>query len=714
MKKKCVSSLLALVLVSFGLSAQSVEELSVRRFGLYVASNDGGAGRTRLLYADDDVVTMSRTLGDLGGVSPEDEVTLYEPDVAELDAAIADMGRSVGAAGNARRTEVVFYYSGHSDEHGLMLGEDRYSYGRLKERLEALEADVLVAILDSCASGAFTRDKGGTRRAPFLIDDSSRMEGHAYLTSSSADEVSQESDAIGGSFFTHYLVSGLRGAADTTRDGRVTLNEIYQHTYAETLARTERTLGGPQHPAYDIRLTGTGDLVLTDLSRPTASMILAESMSGRIAVRDDTGRLVAEINKRPEEEVVMALPSGTYALTVQEDGSRHSGSVSLQRGAPTLVDSGDLSRVRPEYTQFRGEEADEQRPEFVASFGVTPSLSFPNASEATVNLQYGFPIASAWGMEGVQSGFILAMTEGGVEGVQHANIGARNRGPLSGAQLGGIFTETAGSVSGAQAAGIFARAGGPVSGAQVAGIFVAADDSLEGAQAAGFYSIARGSVVGCQVSGFLNVAEGPIIGAQISGFINRCEDIEGVQVGLVNVSDHSSGVLVGLVNYSKDMRAFPLGLLNISRSGILDFDYRWENGRQYFSVKTGNRYYYTRFIFGFEDWTFDRNGIVLGFGFGLRATLRPFYLEVDFDLRTALADYEMYPTTEEALDNILVLPTFSLTAGFGRRFGFYTGVGMTLKSPSMNRESVLLDGGARWNGSNGWAGVVKWYCGVHL
>ena len=714
MKRKRILPILILILTSSGLIAQSAEELSVRRFGLYVASNNGGTGRMRLMYADDDVVTMSRTLGDLGGVAPQDEVILFEPDVEELDGALSVMERNIGEAGNARRTEVVFYYSGHSDENGLMLGEERYSYDRLRDRLENLDADVLVAILDSCASGAFTREKGGIRRAPFLMDDSSRMEGHAFLTSSSADEVSQESDAIGGSFFTHYLVSGLRGAADTTRDGRVTLNEIYQHTYAETLARTEKTLGGPQHPAYDIRLNGTGDLVLTDLSSPTASMILASSLSGRIAVRDNTGLLVAEINKRSEEEVVMALPPGPYDVVVMRDETRYSGAVFLQRGVPTMVDGDDFSRVRPEYTQFRGEEPETERKEVVASLGIFPSLSFPNVSEAVVNLQLGLPIASAWGIQGVQSALFMSMTAGGVEGIQQANFGAKNLGPLSGVQAAGFFAETAGSVSGVQAAGIFARTGGPLTGVQAAGIFVSADDSFEGVQAAGFYGRVRGDMKGCKVAGFLNLAEGSITGAQISGFLNRCGELDGTQIGLINVSETSHGVLVGLINYSEDMRAFPIGLVNISKNGILDLDFRYEQGnRQYLSVKTGNRYYYTRFIFGFDQWNWDSDGLIFGFGIGLRATFRPVYLEFEYDLRTALADYNMYDTMEETLDNVFTVPTFSVTAGFGKKFGVYTGFGLTVKSP-WNHESVLLDGGTRWDGENGWAGTLKWYGGVHL
>ena len=96
------------------------------------------------------------------------------------------------------------------------------------------------------------------------------MRGHAFLTSSSEDEAAQESDRIGASFFTHYLVSGLRGAADVTGEGKVSLNEAYQFAFHETLGRTSETQVGAQHPAYDIELSGTGDVVMTDLRQTSA------------------------------------------------------------------------------------------------------------------------------------------------------------------------------------------------------------------------------------------------------------------------------------------------------------------------------------------------------------------------------------------------------------------------------------------------------------
>src|SRR3712207_6005300 len=103
------------------------------------------------------------------------------------------------------------------------------------------ERDVILHIIEAVASQVFIplTVGGGVRRPPFLSDLSVHARGHAFLTASSADEAAQESDRIQGGFFTHYFLSGLRGAADTSRDGRVTLAEAYQFSYGETLRRTE-------------------------------------------------------------------------------------------------------------------------------------------------------------------------------------------------------------------------------------------------------------------------------------------------------------------------------------------------------------------------------------------------------------------------------------------------------------------------------------------
>src|SRR4029077_1469783 len=96
-------------------------------------------------------------------------------------------------AGSGGRTEVLLYYSGHADEKGLLFGDDRYSYRTLRDRLDLIPADVRIAVLEAASPGAFTRIKSGRPRPAFLVDESSDMRGHAFLTSSSESEAAQES-----------------------------------------------------------------------------------------------------------------------------------------------------------------------------------------------------------------------------------------------------------------------------------------------------------------------------------------------------------------------------------------------------------------------------------------------------------------------------------------------------------------------------------------
>jgi hypothetical protein len=324
----------------------------LRRFVLVAGANDGGPGRAALRYAMTDASAVAKVMGDLGGVLEDDLVLLESPDTATLLATLTGFAPRMHAAD--ARVEFLLYYSGHSDETGLLLGHERLAYRELKDAVDALPADVRIVVLDSCASGALTRLKGGTHKAPFLIDTSSDVKGHAFLTSSSADESAQESDRIGGSFFTHYLVSGMRGAADITGDGRVTLNEAYQYAFHETLRRTEGTAAGAQHASYDIQLVGAGDLVMTDLRAAEATLVLAEDIRGRVWLRDGDGALVAELRKSEPRPLHLSVPPGELQLHVEDRQEAWGGRVEVVAGEVSTVKRSELAPAALEATTSRG------------------------------------------------------------------------------------------------------------------------------------------------------------------------------------------------------------------------------------------------------------------------------------------------------------------------------------------------------------------------
>src|SRR6185369_6672654 len=148
-----------------GPAAAPADGVRLRRFALMAGFNDGGPTRPQLRYAPTDARAMARVLESLGGVAAADVVFVTEPTRAAMLAALERLGRMVAAGRVAGvRREVVVYYSGHSDEEGLLIGPDRLSYDELRARIQAIPAEVRLGILDSCASGGFTRHKGGVRR----------------------------------------------------------------------------------------------------------------------------------------------------------------------------------------------------------------------------------------------------------------------------------------------------------------------------------------------------------------------------------------------------------------------------------------------------------------------------------------------------------------------------------------------------------------------
>ena len=332
---------------------------SLERYTLVIGANSGGANRPQLLYAVSDAERFARVMIELGGVAPPNEIVLKQPKLHDLIVALDTLTRRVADARKRTppvgRTEVILYYSGHADEQGLLLGDDRYSYRTLRDRLDQIPADVRIAVLDACSSGAFTRVKGGRARPPFMIDEAADMRGHAFLTSSAETEAAQESDRIRASYFTHYLISGFRGAADVSGDGKVTLNEAYQFAFNETLGRTVDTKGGAQHPSYDISLSGTGDVVMTDVRQTTATLVLGEDLEGRFFVRTASQELVVELYKPRGRLVELAVEPGTYEVRVEREKGSVTARAEVVDGARVAIDPRQFGPVAMEPTRRRGD-----------------------------------------------------------------------------------------------------------------------------------------------------------------------------------------------------------------------------------------------------------------------------------------------------------------------------------------------------------------------
>ena len=310
----------AIALLGFALAATGAVRpaaAGVRRFAVLAAHRDGGAGTETLRWAARDARKLRDVLEELGGVEPSDVTLLLEPQADALVAALDRTEARVRAAvARGERTQLLLYYSGHAAAGELRLGRSRLPLERVKRFLERSRADIRVAFLDACQSGAITRLKGGRRAPSFVVDvePTETSRGYVILTSSSEDEASQESEDLRGSFFTHYLVSGLRGAADREGDAQVTLGELYQYTYSRTVAHTTGTRGGTQHPAYSYELQGNGAVVLTRLAG-LGALVFPDGAEGTYLVYDvGRDRIVGEVEKAAGERRRLSVPAGRYAV----------------------------------------------------------------------------------------------------------------------------------------------------------------------------------------------------------------------------------------------------------------------------------------------------------------------------------------------------------------------------------------------------------------
>ncbi len=301
--------LLALVLVA---------RAEVVRFAVLVGNNEGGTATRPLYFAETDAKKMHGILTEIGGVEPAGARMLLGRGRNDLLLAMAAVRAPIEQAkARGAQTVLTFYYSGHADEKQLQLGRTWVTWAELEELLDRSGADVRLAFVDACRSGALTtRTKGGTRAPSFVFDVSKSLTttGSLILTSSGDDEASQESDAIGGSYFTHFLASAMTGAADDDGDGRVTLSETYRYVYHETVYRTATTRGGAQHPHHAWELSGSGDIPLTELDRAGGTLVFPSTVPGTYAIFDRDRRLfVAEITVDGVERRI-SLRAGRYLV----------------------------------------------------------------------------------------------------------------------------------------------------------------------------------------------------------------------------------------------------------------------------------------------------------------------------------------------------------------------------------------------------------------
>lgn len=612
-----IISVVVLVLLAAASSVSAAQEIQINRYVLAVSANYGGEGRPTLRYAASDARSFVNVLKEMGGVQAGNIVEVKEPSVAAFQQKIDELDKKIAKNKSAGgRDEVLVYYSGHADENGLRLGKETFAWKALRAKIDFLHADVKIAVIDACGSGAITRAKGGVAVPAFMVDKSSDMKGYAFITSSTQDESSQESDRLKGSFFTHSLVSGLRGAGDISGDGKVTLSEAYQFAFNETLQKTEATMGGAQHPSRDMNLAGTGDVVMTDLRSMNAGLDIGEDVEGRLFIRDERGELVAELYKKAGRPINLGLAAGKYSVRLERPAEYKEASVTLQDNYRAQLTQKQFSAIVAEKTTLRGEIA--RRGD--CDSGDTTACALDSLDHnGKYRVTFNLVDKDREARKGLQMGLFVTRTDSYMLGSQISIFANIARKEMHGLQLTAVFNGAKEHYEGAQVSGVMNYAGS-FNGIQVSPVINVAKENSSGVQASATMNVASDSLNGVQVAPAINYARetksqisaalnaAKKSGVQVTAALNAAKEsdvqvaaamnvagkLNGAQVSVLNIAGRADGRQVGILNICGHCEKTPVGLINIVGNGVWSATASMnEMGALSVSLHMGTAYLYT-------------------------------------------------------------------------------------------------------------------------
>jgi len=349
------------------------------RLVLSVGQDRGASSQEDLLFAEQEAERFAELMESNGFSDPADVQLLTDASPAALDLALSQLREQTAELqANGEWVEVVVFVSGHTKQGALWFDGLPYLLTALRLALEEIDADVVVAFLDTCHAGGLLRSKGATpiRGYDMEVSTVGEIGGRVLITSSGESELAFESDALGGSLFGRNLIAGLLGAADGDGNGQVTLDETYSYLYSRTLADSLAWAGVPQHAFLDSDLQGTGEIVLTRLEHAHATLSLEPATKHRrIWVIDASrDRVLAELSLAREERVRLAVKAGRIAVYQRtEDVARVAHLLVVAGENQSLAaDGGRIAISRP--LRARGGQLLTRRADINVGYGLSSPL----------------------------------------------------------------------------------------------------------------------------------------------------------------------------------------------------------------------------------------------------------------------------------------------------------------------------------------------------
>ncbi|MCK4793169.1 MAG: caspase family protein, partial [Desulfobacteraceae bacterium] len=204
---------------------------------------------------------------------------------------------------------VIIFFSGHGgvepDPSGLQakyllpwdaLRNDLYATSISSRDFEGLllriKSNRLVMFLDACHSGGVISREGikDVDTIETLCADLTTGSGRAIIAASKGNQQSFEDDKLSHGIFAYHLLEALKNKADTDRDGKVTLIEVFNYLVREVPKTAWELAGAVQEPMMRSELEK--DIVLVIDKDRLEEIRKEEERAGQEAKkRKDKGKL---------------------------------------------------------------------------------------------------------------------------------------------------------------------------------------------------------------------------------------------------------------------------------------------------------------------------------------------------------------------------------------------------------------------------------------
>lgn len=221
---------------SAGSPRQAAVQSGARVFAIIVGVADyGGSGQNDLLYTDEDALKLAEVLQREGVLNSASVVlTNAQATVGGVRSAFARVAAQAGPD-----DMFLFFFSGHGDQNdtaisrfepdgrseSIVLRDGQIDDVEMSRLFGTLNTRLALLVLDSCYSGGFARN---------VVD----RPGVMGLFSSEEDLTSAVASKFrAGGYLSHFLRTGMAGAADGDGDRLVTAGELA--TYLRRQFRTE-------------------------------------------------------------------------------------------------------------------------------------------------------------------------------------------------------------------------------------------------------------------------------------------------------------------------------------------------------------------------------------------------------------------------------------------------------------------------------------------